>query len=112
MRLARWAAGIIRAAASLRVLASAIRLPCTFPHPAKGPISEPVTNRDHGGFEGFAGGERGARSQRSALNQCGSHAFAAISFRYTRGPAVRTTTQVSPGLVRAIRQRATIRHYH
>jgi hypothetical protein len=63
------------------------------------------------GFEGFEGGEPGARSQRPALNQCGSYAFAAISFRYTRGPAVRSTTRVSPGLARAIR-RTTIRHYH
>src|SRR4249920_1058021 len=46
------------------------------------------------GFEGFEGGEPGARSQRPALNQCGSYAFAAISFRYTRGPAVRSTTRV------------------
>ena len=33
--------------------------------------------------------------KRSALNQCGSNVSAA-TFRYTRGPAVRTTTQVSP----------------
>ena len=55
--VARWAAGTIRAAAS-----SVGARPCwrrlfgfhptspTFPHPAKGPISEPVTNRDHGRF--------------------------------------------------------------
>jgi hypothetical protein len=35
--------------------------------------------------------------KRSALNQCGSNVSAA-TFRYTRGPAVRTTTQVSPKL--------------
>ena len=43
--------------------------------------------------------------KRSALNQSASNVFAAISFRYTRGPAVRTMTQVSSGLARAIRQR-------
>jgi hypothetical protein len=31
--------------------------------------------------------------KRSALIQCGSNVFAAISFRYTRGPAVRTTEE-------------------
>ena len=70
-QLARWwAAGIIRAAASSvgarpcwRRLFSFHPTSPTLPHPAKGPISEPVQTGTTVGFEGFEGGERGARSQ-------------------------------------------------
>jgi hypothetical protein len=69
---ARWAAGIIGAAALLRrhatVMASAIRLPSSKPH---SPPSRQEAYQRAGykpgttvGFEGFEGGERGARSQR------------------------------------------------
>ena len=61
----------------------------TLPHPAKGPIAV--------GFEGFEGGERGVRSQTICAEPMWLNVSAA-TFRYTRGPAVRTTTQVSPKL--------------
>ena len=75
------------------------------PIPPRGLSARRVQTGTMVGFEGFEGGERGARSQTICAEQSASNVFAAISFRYTRGPAVRTTTQVSSGLARAIRQR-------
>jgi hypothetical protein len=63
------------------------------------------------GFEGFEGGEPGARSQRPALNQCGSTVFAAISFRTRVARLHAQSRKFLRELPRAIQQRATIRRY-
>jgi hypothetical protein len=110
---AEWAAGIIHAAASLRrratVLASAIRLPSYkshFPPSHQGAYQRAGYKPVPWSVLRVLKVVSVARAlKRSALNQSASNVFAAISFRYTRGPAVRTTTQVSSGLARAIRQR-------
>jgi hypothetical protein len=48
-------------------------------------------------FEGFEGAERGAALNVICAESMWFNVFPAVSFRYTQaGPAIRTTTQVSP----------------